>query len=78
MGYAKTFGLTEAQKQMVQDYKASCDEIVAKAQGRDVPYHGAIGGELTFSFTPTGLGDIIKVQYAGDFEPLDVTGYDLW
>jgi hypothetical protein len=42
--------------------------------GEEYPYEGAIGGGLTYSFTPTGLGDICKVRYS-EFE-LDVTDYD--
>lgn len=39
-------------------------------------YHGAIGGALTFSFTPTSLGVIEKVKYRD--KVLDLTEYDLW
>lgn len=38
-------------------------------------YFGAIGGGYTFSFTPTSLGDIIKVKRADGFE-IDLTDYD--
>jgi len=38
---------------------------------------GAIGGRLTFSFTPTGLGTAIKVQcVCGDEK--DCTDIDCW
>jgi hypothetical protein len=36
---------------------------------------GAIGGRLTFSFTPTGLGTITTIK-CGCGEELDVTEYD--
>ena len=38
---------------------------------------GAIGGELTFSFTPTGLGPIITVTCACG-EELDLTHSEDW
>ena len=40
-------------------------------------YYGAIGGELTYSFTPTSLGVIVKVKHAYGME-IDVTEYDDW
>lgn len=42
--------------------------------GEEYPYGGAIGGGVTYSFTPTSIGTIIKVR-SYDFE-LDVTDYD--
>jgi len=42
----------------------------------DKPYFGAIAGGMTYSFTPTGLGTIIKVKYGN--EELDLTDYDNW
>lgn len=38
---------------------------------------GAIGGKLTFSFTPTGLGPIIEVKCACG-EKKDVTDWKNW
>jgi hypothetical protein len=40
------------------------------------PYEGAIGGGLTYSFTPTSIGDICIVSYAGN--EIDITEYDNW
>lgn len=40
------------------------------------PWQGAIGGGLTYCFTPTSIGVIEVVQY-GEHK-LDVTQYDLW
>lgn len=37
---------------------------------------GAIGGGLTFSFTPTGLGEIARVKYFD--EELDLSDYESW
>lgn len=44
------------------------------------PYGGAIGGGLTYQFTPTSIGLITKVIY-GEGEhrhELDLTDYDSW
>ena len=38
---------------------------------------GAIGGRLTFSFTPTGLGTITKVKCACG-EEVDFSDYEEW
>ena len=38
---------------------------------------GAIGGKLTYSFTSTSLGTVIKVKCACGIY-IDVTEYDLW
>lgn len=40
-------------------------------------YYGAIGGALTYSFTPTTLGVVIKVKCACGKE-IDVTDYEGW
>lgn len=40
-------------------------------------YTGAIGGGLTFSFTPTSLGLVIKVKYL-DKEEIDLSDYENW
>ena len=42
------------------------------------PYYGAIGGGLTFSFTPTGIGTVVRVTEAITGEVLDLTDYDMW
>lgn len=42
------------------------------------PYCGTIGGGLTYSFTPTGLGVIMTVKEAITGEELDLTDFDSW
>lgn len=51
--------------------------IVEDERGRLYPYTGAIGGELTFTFTPTSLGDVFKVKHYSGLE-LNLTDYDSW
>lgn len=41
-------------------------------------YYGAIGGGLTYSFTPTLLGTVVKVTESATGETLDLTRYDEW
>ena len=42
------------------------------------PYGGAIGGGVTYSFTPTSLGVVVKVKEAHTGKELDLTDYDSW
>lgn len=42
-----------------------------------VPKGGAIGGRLTWSFTPTSLGTITEVSCACG-EKCNITDYDMW
>lgn len=42
------------------------------------PYGGAIGGELTYSFSPTSIGVQAEVIHAFTGEILDVTEYHTW
>ena len=39
-------------------------------------YYGAIGGVLTYSFTPTSLGCVIVVEHGVTKVKLDLTNYD--
>lgn len=42
------------------------------------PYHGAIGGAVTFEVGSTSIGYSIKARYHGSDETIDLTEYDLW
>ena len=55
--------------------------VVKTEDGKVYPYTGAIGGGLTYSFSPTSIGTITKVSHNdvnGDLQVLDVTDYDMW
>jgi len=39
-------------------------------------YEGAIGGAVTYSFTPTNLGTVVKVTYKDT--TIDITEYEHW
>lgn len=42
------------------------------------PYGGAIGGSLTYSFTPTSLGTVVQVKHGLSGETLDLSDYENW
>jgi hypothetical protein len=59
--------------------QAACGDIARQmAVEADQPYYGAIGGALTYCFTPTALGDVVKVKHAGTGAELDVSDYSSW
>lgn len=63
------FEITEKQQERINNW----------LKGKDLSvYTGAIGGRLTYSFTPTSLGIIEKVFDSVTNDELDVTEYDLW
>lgn len=77
----RVFGLTQSQCETIELWKKSVKKKVMEDFPSDIlqpnePYFGAIGGSTTYSFTPTGLGVIIKVKYGN--EELDLTEYDKW
>lgn len=42
-----------------------------------IQYEGAIGGKISFHFTPTGLGPVIKIT-CDCGEELDLTDVESW
>lgn len=49
--------------------------------GHLMPYLGAIGGGLTYEFTPTSLGDVVKVTWCKGTSheaTIDLSDYDSW
>lgn len=77
------YELSASQVQKLADWEAEQDKIWVKEKklvdsiDPAEPYYGAIGGALTYSFTPTGIGMIVKVTHATGNE-LDLTDYDEW
>ena len=74
-----TFSLTDDQVIKVEKWrkehecKLRTDEHGIEGES----YVGAIGGALTYYFTPTGIGTSEVVKCACG-EKLDLTDYDLW
>lgn len=56
---------------------ASKDEGL-RAMADHAPYFGAIGGALTYCFTPTSLGVCVVVKHAGTNAEINVTDFDSW
>ena len=42
------------------------------------PYEGAIGGGITYCFTPTSIECITVVKYSLTKEELDITDWEIW
>lgn len=72
------FDLTEQDHERISAWRKEQDEIVKRSQASIVPNYGAIGGELTYSFTPTSLGTVVKVKHGLTYNELDLTDYDSW
>lgn len=69
------------QKVIEEQKKNSPDvprELLEECWEMGYPYTGAIGGEITYSFTPTSLGSIVRVRHVQTGAELDVTDYDSW
>lgn len=88
-----TIDLTEATIQKYSDWLDSCyAEDVAKQKAEVVnpdfahtsswelgfPYHGAIGGGVTFELTGTSLGYVVKATYGPLNKTIDLTEYESW
>lgn len=67
-----------AQKQLDEAPSERRDELRRLQGSAGVPYVGAAGGQFTFSFTHTSLGDVAKVKDAVTGEELDLSDYDSW
>lgn len=66
------FSLTDEQRKQVSEWWKN-----HKCYKR---YAGAIGGSMTYCFTPTGLGvvEIVKCSFPDCNEELNLTNYDDW
>lgn len=86
------FQLNQKQTQQINEWLSKMDEQALASQkekmtlqdfeyytqGGKYPYSGAIGGSVTYSFTPTSIGTVIKVNHELTGNVLDVTDYDMW
>jgi len=52
--------------------------FITESWDRGYPYEGVSGGALTYEFTPTSIGVILKVSYSKFPDSLDVTDYENW
>jgi len=73
------FSLTEQQEKEIRKWREEHD-CSLRTDDRGVKgeiYVGAIGGAITYQFTPTGLGICEGVKCACN-QTLDLTDYDEW
>ena len=84
------FEISDEQENKIKEFVAQQRKILVDKQRIEMPaedfslltvdgkfpYTGAIGGELTYHYTRTSVGDVIKVSYLN--ATLDVSEYDLW
>jgi hypothetical protein len=91
---AKTIGyqLSEKQEAALNDFVAEQNKILVERQRKTMspedfshltcdgkyPYSGAIGGGITYCLTPTSIGTVLKVKYAGTDAELDLSDYEDW
>lgn len=59
------------------------DYVVEKIEesikkGDPKPYCKHIQGKLTYSFTPTALGDVTTIKHNITGKEIDITPYDFW
>lgn len=73
----RMFALTSDENKQASAWLKKQDDAYALAHNQDEPYFGAIGGEVTYEFTPTSLGIITKVRHANG-KVLDLTEYESW
>ena len=52
------FPITKEERVAIEDWKISHDRIIHKVPEGKYRYHGAIGGGLSYRFTPTSIGTI--------------------
>ncbi len=74
------FTLTKEQQTKLDAWVAHNVLTYKRTFGETAEY-GAIGGELTYSFTPTGLGVITTVEWMGGTAvatTIDLTEYGDW
>lgn len=73
------FNLTTEQKNEIEAWRKShkCKLRTSEHGIEDEIYVGAIGGAITYCFTPTGLGDCVEAVCACG-EKINVTDYEGW
>lgn len=65
------FSLTEKQI-------AKINKFIKQEEKKTKGEYGTIGGGYTYSFTPTSVGVVIRVQNNVTKKEIDVSDYDLW
>jgi hypothetical protein len=80
----EVFQISEKDWERIRAWQQEIDAKVKEQQKgtsdehRDMAYYGAIGGAYTYSFTPTGMGTVVKVTNVLTGDVLDITDYEDW
>ena len=74
------FNLDETEKQRVEEYREKyCNNPhFCMYIKNNEKYTGAIGGDMTFSFTPTSLGHIVTISCPCRKAKENITNFDNW
>ena len=64
------FTLTDEQEEKLADWIKDLKDLGS--------FQGAIGGRLTYEFTPTSLGMIVKVKDSMYHNEIDLSDYQDW
>ena len=62
------FELSSKEVERAREFESGLDDV----------YCGAIGGRITYSFTPTSIGTIVKIKDSVTGKELDLTDYYTW
>lgn len=54
------------------------DKITRQMWDEGYPYTGAIGGVLTYCFTPTSVANVVVVRHGITGAELDLSDYESW
>lgn len=54
------------------------DVFAAACWEEGYPYNGAIGGDLTYCFSPNSIGMVVYVIHGHTKEEFDLTDYAVW
>lgn len=78
MSTARSFGTNKAEQSVIDAWLKGLEPEIMAIQGpnplgEDGPYYGATGGGVTYSFIPTGLGNILVVKETTTGKELNVT-----
>ena len=68
----------KAAHMQLQSKRAQSDPFLRARLRRGIPNYGAVGGALTYNFTPNGLGTVFNVYHAVTNEVLSLTDFDSW
>lgn len=70
--------LDDTQRTRLDSWLKMQRALMCQVQGTHSPYYGAIGGEITYCFTPTSLGTILVVKHAGTGKEINLTDFNSW